>query len=55
VQGAASLEAHAQIALLNVNLVLRACTVHLQVPGAIIALLVLFKVDTERMDAINAH
>jgi len=55
VQAAASLDKHAQIALLNVNLVLRASTVHLQVPVAIIALLVLFKMDTERMDAMHAH
>jgi len=55
IQAPALLEEHAQIAVLNVILVLRAITVHGQVAVVFSALLVLFKVDTERILANLAH
>jgi len=55
VQPPAPLEEHAQIAVLNVILVVRAITVHRQVAVVLSALLVLFKVDTERILASLAH
>jgi len=54
-QAPAPLEEHAQIAFLNVILVLRATTVHRQVADAFTALLVLFKLDMERIFASLAH
>jgi hypothetical protein len=55
IKAPALLEEHAQIAVLNVILVLRAITVHGQVAVVLSALLVLFKVDTERILANLAH
>lgn len=55
VQVVAKLDKHAQIAILNVNIVLRANTVHRQVAAVLPATLVIFEVMLERLDVTNVH
>jgi len=55
VQVVANLDKHALVAILNVNIVLRANTVHRQVAVVMPATLVIFETMLERLDVTNVH